>query len=277
MIKANSHKYSISATCIVLQIPRSTYYYESKKKQNETELAKQIKEIFTASRRNYGTRRIKHELKRKNKQISRRRIARIMKELGLVSNYTIANYKPQRKASNEEQIANELNREFKQEQQLAVVVTDLTYVRVAGKWNYICLLIDLYNREIIGHSVGANKDANLVYKALSQIKTNLSNICMLHSDRGLEFKNAIIDEALQQFGIKRSLSAKGTPLDNSVAEAAYKTLKVEFVYSNRFNSLEELSVKLDNYIYWYNNKRLHSTLGYMSPIEYKNKNKNIAS
>ena len=77
---------------------------------------------------------------------------------------------------------------------------------VQGKWNYICLIIDLFNREIIGYAVGKNKNAELVYKAFGTIKTNLNNINIFHTDRGNEFKNKIIDEVLTTFNIDRSLS-----------------------------------------------------------------------
>ena len=95
---------------------------------------------------------------------------------------------------NESKIANELNREFNTDKPYAAVVSDLTYVRVNRKWNYVCLLVDLFNREIIGYSAGPNKDAPLVYRALAKVKTKLDDITLFHTDRGNEFKNRIIDE-----------------------------------------------------------------------------------
>ena len=84
---------------------------------------------------------------------------------GLVSNYTVKQFKVHKASCNEEEGENILNREFEREKQLDVVVSDLTYVNVAGKWNYICLILDLWNREIIGYAAGIHKDAKLVYKA----------------------------------------------------------------------------------------------------------------
>lgn len=88
-----------------------------------------------------------------------------------------------------------------------------------GKWHYICLLINLFNREIVGYSAGDKKDADLVYEALVTSKINLSKIKIFHTDRGNEFKNKIIDEVLEAFDIKCSLSKKGCPYDSAVAEA----------------------------------------------------------
>ena len=153
-----------------------------------------------------------------------------MKTLGLSSNYTVAYYKPQKKRSNEAVVANVLNREFSQNQKLSVLVSDLTYVRVGKKWHYVCLFVDLFNREIVGASAGPNKDAALVYKALSTIKGNLSDVQLFHTDRGSEFDNQLMAEATETFGIQQSLSAKGCPYDNAVAEATYKSFKIEFVY-----------------------------------------------
>ena len=104
-------------------------------------------------------------------------------------------------------------------------------MNVAGKWNYICLLINLFNREIVGYSVGAKKDANLVYEAFMNSTINLSKIKIFHTDRGNEFKNKIIDEVLKVFNIERSLSKKGCPYDNAVAEAGYKIIKTEFAFN----------------------------------------------
>lgn len=97
------------------------------------------------------------------------------------------------------------------------------------KWNYVCLLVDLFNREIIGHSVGPNKGAKLVSRAFVAVKTDLKRITLFHTDRGNEFKNKLIDDTLKTFTIKRSLSMKGCPYDNAVAEETYKIFKTEFV------------------------------------------------
>lgn len=255
--------------CAVLKISRSSYYYKPKEKADEESLINDIIRIFKASRRNYGTRKIKKELKKENKIISRRRIARIMKKNGLVSNYTVAQYKVYKSPVNNAKVENKVDRKFDGRHPLEVIVSDLTYVRVAGKWNYVCFIMDLHNREIIGCSAGAHKDALLVYRAFSTIKHDLRNISIFHTDRGNEFRNNTIDGLMDTFNIERSLSKKGCPYDNAVAEAAFKVFKVEFVYPNTFDSLTDLQLELFDYVHWYNNIRIHSSLGYMTPIQYK--------
>ena len=193
-----------------------------------------------------------------------------MKNNGLVSNYTKKHYKVIHTKVNEDKINNELNREFNNKRPLEVIVSDLTYVKVAGKWNYICLMIDLYNREIIGYSTGANKDAQLVKNTFDSIKENMHKITMFHTDRGHEFKNDLIENMLDKYNITRSLSHKGCSFDNAVAESTYKIIKTEFSFNREFKSLNELNLELYDYIHWYNHIRLHSSIGYRSTIEYKN-------
>jgi len=231
-----------------------------------------IKSIFKRSRNNYGTRKIKKELGKLNYQVSRRRISRIMKENGLVSNYTVAQFKVHPAACNQSPTPNIVDRDFNDRKKLEVAVSDLTYVRVGNKWNYVCTLIDLFNREIIGYAAGANKNAELIETALLRCNYSLKDIKIFHSDRGNEYDNALIDNILSTFKIDRSLSRKGNPYDNAVSEATNKTLKIEFIYQRKFETLEQLQLELAEHVYWYNNQRIHESLDYMTPIEYRELN-----
>ncbi len=160
--------------------------------------------------------------------------------------------------------ANELNRAFKQGEELSVVVSDLTYIKVRQKWHYVCVFVYLFNREIIGHSVGERKDAQLVHRAFASIPHDLRRIRMFHTDRGREFNNRLIEDALHTFGIRRSLSEKDCPYDNAVAEATFKIIKTEFVKKRVFSSLTELEREFQDYVNWFNHLRIHG-----SPVRYK--------
>jgi putative transposase len=277
VIEKNRHKYSVSAMCKVLQIARSTFYHdtgiatqkEQEKRTEEQELKEKIRVIFHENRQVYGTRKIKSALKKAGLTVSRRRIGRFMTELRIASKYTQASYKPMSTQPNEESVRNVLNREFQVDKEMSVLVSDLTYVKVGNRWNYICFLIDLYNREIVGYSVGEKKDAALVQRAFASVKYPLGQVKVFHTDRGSEFKNVGIDELLSQYKIKRSLSQKGNPYDNAVAEATFKILKIELINGSHYPTLGQLSLDLFDYVNWYNNIRTHSTLGYLSPVEYK--------
>lgn len=255
--------------CKTLKVSRALVYYERKNKRVDKKLEELIIKIFKESRNNYGSRKIKIKLQELGFQVSLRRIRKIMDLNGLVSNYTIKQFKIHKTTCNEEKIENIVNREFEREEKLDVVVSDLTYVNVGGKWNYICLILDLWNREIIGYAAGTHKDAKLVYEAFKKIPYDLRKINIFHTDRGNEFKNKIIDELIEAFGIKRSLSKKGCPYDNAVAEATYKIIKTEFVYNRRFENLKELERELFDYVNWYNNIRIHGSLNYKTPTVYR--------
>jgi transposase InsO family protein len=194
-----------------------------------------------------------------------------MAKYGLVSTYTVKQYKVTRSTCNNEPIQNLVNREFNNRELREVIVSDLTYVNVANSWNYICILIDLHGREIIGYAAGKNNDANLVYKAFTTVNAGLDKFQVFHTDRGNEFKNKLIDEVVTTFEIKRSLSAKGCPYDNSPAETFNHILKIECIKGKKFGSLKELEIELMDYINWYNNHRLHGSLDYQTPMEYKEK------
>jgi putative transposase len=261
--------------CTILGVTRSLVYYRPKDKteheKREQEIETAVKREFASSRRNYGTRKLKVMLERNaGLVVSRRKIGRIMAKNGLESSYTKKHYKVRKKgAVNEEQAPNLLNRQFDGRKPLEAVVSDLTYVRVGSKWNYICLLLDLCNREIIGYAVGENKNAELVKTAFYSVKSSLADIEIFHTDRGSEFKNEVIDEIISIFGMKRSLSLKGTPYDNAVAEAMYKTIKTEFIFGKVFNTIEDLDLQLFDYVNWFNNFRIHASLNYRSPFQHK--------
>lgn len=148
-------------------------------------------------------------------------------------------------------------------------MSDLTYVKVQNKWHYICVMIDLFTREIVGHSVGPNKDAALVSRAFATVKGDLRHIQWFHTERGSEFKNEKMDELLETFEIGHLLSMKGCPYDNAVAEATYKVMKTEFINQMSFHSLHHLEWELYDYVNWVNKHRIHGTLGYLTLVQYR--------
>ncbi|MGX7015143.1 IS3 family transposase [Vagococcus silagei] len=277
VISANKHKYSISAMCRVLNISRQTYYYKEKKPLIESEIEERVEKIFQQNKKAYGARKIKKALSLDGINLSRRKIRRIMRQRHLVSVYTKARFKVMASKTNESPIKNQLNRNFVSHIPLEKIVTDLTYVRVGNHWHYVCLILDLFNREIIGFSCGPNKDVELVKQAFYSIPYALSHIQLFHTDRGKEFDNYTIDSLLQTFGIERSLSRKGNPWDNAVAESTYKSFKAEFVYQNHFSTMKELSVALYDYVHWWNHFRLHGALDYSTPLGVRAQRLAIAS
>ena len=270
MIETNREKYSISAMCKILGMNRSTYYKAPKPQTVDTALENAVIKEFYRSRENYGTRKLKRELGKQKYRVSRRRIGKIMKKYNLVSNYTLRNTKKSKATVNNDEIKNVVNRSFDGRAKYEVVVSDLTYVKIGGVWRYLCLLLDLCGRKILGSAVGNKKDAKLVETAFYSVQADLRNINIFHTDRGGEFKNQVIEGILSAFGIERSLSAKGTPHDNAVAESMYAIIKTEFTFAREFADIDEFKMLWFDYVNWYNNIRIHGSLDYMTPSDWHN-------
>ena len=172
-----------------------------------------------------------------------------MRALLLKAKYIVKRYKNHSKEVNLVAIANVLQRNFTVGVKANVIVADLTYIKVGQKWNYLGVLLELSARKIAGFSVGQHKTAELVMQALSQTKAPLSSVVLCHLDRGKEFNNQLIKGCLEVLGITRSLSRKGCPYDNAVAEATFKTIKTEFVKNEIFTNTNELRQRFSAYAY----------------------------
>ena len=170
MIQENSHKYSISAMCKMLSVSRSTFYYQEKPKKVDSKLENAVIEEFRKSRNNYGTRKLKIVLARQDIHVSRFKIGKIMAKYNLISNYTLRNKKYKKSAGNMDNIPNKLDRKFDEKEKYEVIVSDLTYIKIAGQWKYLCLMLDLCGRKIVGSAVGNQRNAKLVEQAF-RLKT----------------------------------------------------------------------------------------------------------
>ena len=132
----------------------------------------------------------------------------------------------------------------------------------------MCLLADLADRGIAGHSAGRTRDAGLVLGAFATLDFPPADVQVFHTDRGGEFDNMRIDEPLDVFDIKRSLPRRGSSYGSAVVESTNRLLRKELVYRNNYATIEQLRRDLNDYVWWSDNQRLHSTLGYRSPKEF---------
>lgn len=149
----------------------------------ETDLEESVQTAFDENRRVYGQRKLKHVLARSGKFVSCRKIGRIMRKRGMVSVYTRKKYRLHCERCNEAPVPNLLQRKFNEQKPNACVVSDLTYARVGAEWAYVCILLDLHSRKIIGFSAGQHKDAMLVRAAFASISGNLFDIQVFHTGR----------------------------------------------------------------------------------------------
>lgn len=186
----------------------------------------------------------------------------------MTGSYSRARYRPHPAKPNDGPAPNLSARGFDGCKPRTHLASDPAYVRAGNSWAYICLPGDLANREIAGHSVGVRHDPDLVPAAFATLRFPSGGIEVFHADRGGGFAGERIGRMLDVFGITRFLSNPGSPYDNAVVESTNRLVKKELIYDNVYTSVERLRSDLNRHVWWYNHQRLHSTLGYLSPVEF---------
>ena len=272
-IDAHKDIFSIHALCRVLSVNRSTYYHyalrspEQAKLQIEDDTLKPlISEIFEKSGGRFGSRRIRVKLLDMGHTASERRISRLMKELGLSSKGA----RPRLNSANNRQYQyylNKLKRNFLTTAPNKVWVSDITYAKVGMDFLYLCVIIDLYSRKVIGYGVSENIDTALTISTFQQtfsLRGSPSGV-IFHSDQGTQYTAFEFRELLKFNGITQSFSAPGSPYDNAVAESFFASIKKEDFRRNYYRTAEEFQAAVDAYILFYNDYRPHQRLGYLTP------------
>ena len=273
VITANSGRYPISAQCEVLGVPRPAccgMRGRGGEPKRPDPLTPEVVLADEANRCAYGARKMKAALERRGFCASRRRIGRIMRGNDLVSAHSKAKFKAHADRLDEAEPPNIVAREFDGPATRTRIVSDVTYVRAGSKWNYACLLVDLCNREIVGHAAGERKDARLVKSAFATVASPPDGHPCVSYRQGRRIRQHRHRRPPGGLRNRKALSRKGCPYDNAVDASTNKILKTEFVYRESFSTLHELQVKLNDYVHWYNHFRLHSKLGYVSPVEFRN-------
>ena len=269
---ANADRYPASAQRGILGVPRPACCCLRPRPEPPPApdpVEPDVPAAHAGSKGGHGARRAKASLGRRGVVASRRRTSRIMRENGPSSACGRKRFEAHPGKPNEAEPPNVLDRSFDGCAPRTRVRSDLAYVRAGGPWRCVRLLVDLCNREIVGHSAGSSKGAKPVKAAFATPEFPISDIEASRTDRGSESGNAEIDLVLEAFGIERSPSAKGCPCDNAVDESTNKILEAEPVYRDSFSDLRDLQAKLSDYVHWCSNFRIHSTLGYTSPVEFR--------
>ena len=258
MIRADAARYPISARCGIPGVPRSTCYWMAGHPEAERAdpIAGDVRAVRRDGRERHGARKIKAALERKGVTASRRRIGNIMREQGMTGAYARGRSEPHRTRADEARLANLLDRGFDGYAPHTHPAGDLTYVRVGGGWAYVCLLAGLADRGIAGHSVGRARDASLVLGAFAALDFPLTDVQVFHADRG------------GGFDVKGSPPRRGGPYGNDVAEPTDRLLKKELVCRNSYATVGQLRRGPDDCVWWSDDRRLHSTLGYRNPKEF---------
>jgi putative transposase len=252
---------------------RSTFYYWSKALQRPDKYQGEktaIQQIYHQHKGRYGYRRITWMMKRQGYIINHKAVQRLMQQLGLKSLVRIKRYKSYR--GNVGKItANLLQRQFKADRPNEKWVTDVTEFKVAAQKLYLSTVLDLYNGEIIAHHITERPAYGLVKGMLIKAFAKLGDTDkpILHSDQGWHYQMKTYQNALEQRGIRQSMSRKGNCLDNAVMENFFGLLKTELYYLEKFESAEQLKSALGEYIHYYNHERIKLKLKGLSPVEYR--------
>jgi len=275
--------------CRVFKISKSSYYHwlksgPSKRWFENEELLVRIKSIFEYSLKTYGSPRIKEELQAQGFQVSRPRVARIMQAAGIRARIPRRFVVTTDSKHNYPVVPNILNREFAAIRPGQVWVSDITYIRTNRGWLYLTVIIDLFDRKVVGWSMSKGMTAEETIIAAWRMAVNnrpINQNLIFHSDRGIQYACTKFTNILNanEF-VQRSMSRKGNCWDNAVAESFFKTIKVEAVYNDTYQNHDHAKLSLFKWIEtWYNRKRRHSALGYktMEEFEFLNNNQKLAA
>jgi transposase InsO family protein len=263
--------------CKVLKVSRSGYYAWKKRSLSQLEmanalLAEQIRAIFTDSRKTYGAPRIHAVLERQGIKCGHNRVARLMRLHGIVARPK-KKYRPVTTQRKEGAMPapNLLDQNFTAEKPNQKWVGDITYIDTTEGWLYLAAVLDLFSRKVVGWSMGVHIDTDLALSALQMAwKTRRPLAGLLHhSDQGSQYTSSEYQQVLTRIQALPSMNHLGTYYDNAVMESFFSTLKTECV-TYQFATREEARHTIFEYIEgWYNRLRIHSTLNYLSPMEYE--------
>ena len=275
-----SSEHSVRKMCQVLGLRQSSYYQwltrmnkRLEKRRLEESLAKKVGEVFEATNCIYGYRKMHREMQKAGYKLSEYKLRKIMRENGYYP-VVIKQFKPYRKGKSDGRyFENKLNQDFTASVPNSVWMGDITYIKTQLGYVYLAVILDLYNREIVGYNISKAMDSELTKAALSNalIRRGKSlEHLIFHSDRGCQYSSKSYQTMLKKNKIEGSMSKPACPYDNACVESFFSSAKRECVYRKEYGTIDEVKKDLFNYIeLFYNRKRIHSALGYLSPVEYR--------
>ena len=276
-------EHSIGPLCRAFEVSPSGYYawsgrrqHPCQRRQMDQQLKDQISRLHAESRETYGSPRIQIKLREAGQRHGRNRIGRLMREQDLCGRQKKRYRVRTTDSRHDEPVApNRLAQAPVVSRANQVWVADITYVATAQGWVYVAAILDLYSRRIVGWAVGQQINTALVLRALSMalIHRQPPAGLIFHSDRGVQYASADYRRALSAAGLVASMSRKANCYDNATMEAFWSTIKLELVYRHQFQNARQLRQALFDYIeVFYNRQRLHSALGYQTPVTFEGVN-----
>jgi putative transposase len=277
-MKKADKKHSTSRLCQLFSVPVASYYYPSKDNPQELSYVTRMKEIHRNNHQSYGKRRIKVALENQGIFLGVFKIARLMKSAGIIAKVP---KKPHYYPSGKQlpTIPNILKRQFNQDKINTHWVGDITYIRNHQGWSYLATVLDLGSREIVGYALSRTPDAQLARQALVnaiKMQQPATQQLLFHSDQGVQYTAELFKQTLSLHGITQSMSRRGNCWDNSVQERFFRSLKSEYLNGLSFISHSSVMAAVEHYIRYYNNKRINSVIGYITPVQRRQDLLNVA-
>jgi putative transposase len=277
-IRAEKAKHDVTILCEVLQVSRQGYYAwlsreACRHRLRDEELRRSIHRVFADSGARYGAPRVLRALAADGEATSRKRIARLMRQEGLVVRRRRRFVRTTDSRHGFTIAPNLVARNFTPDEPNRIWATDITYISTEKGWLYLAVVLDLYSRKVVGWAMEPYLDRRLVLAALHMAidaRRPTPGTLIHHSDRGVQYACDDYRMALADAEITASMSRKGDCWDNAVVESFFSTLKQELVYRTTFADHNAARAALFQYIEsFYNRRRLHSSLGYLSPVDYE--------
>ncbi|WP_442961555.1 IS3 family transposase [Pseudomonas sp. C5pp] len=267
------HKYPLPDLLQMVGLARSTFYYQIKcqqKPDRHASLKELVQRVYHEEKGLYGYRRIALAIRNQGTLVNKKVIERLMAELGLQSVVRPKKYRSYRGIVGKVAM-NLLERNFVAQRPNQKWVTDVTEFKVAQQKLYLSPVMDLYNGEIIAYETACRPTYGLVGNMLEKALDGLGEKpkLVIHSDQGWHYQQPQYRHKLAARGVKQSMSRKGNCLDNAAMESFFGTLKSEFFYLKRFESVEQLKAGLEEYIHYYNHDRIRLKLNGLSPVSYR--------
>ena len=273
MIWELRHEYKVSLLLEVIGLARATYYYYTKRRQmpdKYSEIKKQITNIFHENRGRYGYRRITLEMRNRGYCINHKVVQRLMKDLKLECKVRMKKYQSY-KGEVGKVAPNLLERDFSTTAPNQKWVTDVTEFSLFGQKIYLSPILDLYSCDVVSYVISDKPVLpmvmNMAKKAIEILPSDSHPI--LHSDQGWQYQHKQYQRLLKQYGIQQSMSRKGNCLDNAVMENFFGLLKSELLYLEEFDSIEHFVMALEDYLDYYNNRRIKVKLKGLPPAVHR--------
>lgn len=282
-MKANHARHAVSTLCRVLGVSESGYYAwctrpASRRAQRDAELTTSIRAVHTASFGNYGAPMIHRELRDEGIRVGKKRVARLMR-VARIAGTTCRRFcvTTQRDGAGR-QAPDLVDRNFTVDGQDKLWVADITYVPTWSGFLFLAVVLDAWSRKIVGWSMATHLRTELVLDAFNMALTQRRPTSVIHhSDQGTQYTSVAFGKRCREAGVKPSMGSVGDAYDNALCESFFATLERELLQRRKFQSQAEARMVLFQYIEgWYNPRRRHSALDYLSPVSYERKHQAAA-